>query len=124
MLTPDQLWDFLSLLGLQLSASVPVLVALIAALLARGWFTALLFGLIGFVVSTLLQPAVLGLVTGTPQMALFGLLGLQRGGFTPQVLATIVQFVVVTLLIHWAVRRRRRSRMSESDLAGIEWCRW
>ena len=40
-------------------------------------------------------------------MALFGLLGLQRGGFTPQVLATIVQFVVVTLLIYWAVRRRR-----------------
>ena len=96
MLSPDQLWGFLSLLGLQLSASVPVLVALIAALLARGWFTALLFGLIGFVVSALLQPAVLGLVTGTPQMALFGLLGLQRGGFTPQVLATIVQFVVVT----------------------------
>jgi hypothetical protein len=33
--------------------------------------------------------------------------GLQRGGFTPQVLATIMQFVAVTLLIYWAVRRRR-----------------
>jgi hypothetical protein len=107
MLSPDQLWSFLSLLGMQLSASVPVLVALSAALLARGWLTALLFGLIGFVVSTLLQPAVLGLVTRTPELALFGWVGLQRGGFTPQVAATIVQFVVVTLLIHWAVRRRR-----------------
>jgi hypothetical protein len=107
MPTPDQLWSFLSLLGLQLSASVPVLVALIAAVLARGWLTALLFGLVGFVVSSVLQPAVLGLVTGTPQLALLGLVGLQRGGFTLQVLATVVQFVVVTLLIHGAVRRRR-----------------
>jgi hypothetical protein len=103
MVLPDQLASFLSLLGLQLSASVPVL----AALLARGWLTALLFALIGFVVSTLAQPAVLGLVTGTPALALFGLVGLQRGGFTPQVLATIIQFVAVTLLIYWAVRRRR-----------------
>jgi len=79
MVLPDQLASFLSLLGLQLSASVPVLVALIAALLARGWLTALLFALIGFVVSTLAQPAVLGLVTGTPALALFGLVGLQRG---------------------------------------------
>jgi hypothetical protein len=107
MLTADQVWNFASLLGMQLSASVPVLVALIAALLARGWVTAMLFGLIGFVVSTLLQPAVLGLVTRTPELALFGWVGLQRGGFTPQVLATVVQFVVITLLIHWAVRRRR-----------------
>jgi hypothetical protein len=107
MVLPDQLASFLSLLGLQLSASVPVLVALIAALLARGWLTALLFALIGFVVSALAQPAVLGLVTGTPALALFGLVGLQRGGFTPQVLATIIQFVTVTLLIYWAVRRRR-----------------
>jgi hypothetical protein len=107
MALPEQFAGFLSLLGLQLSASVPVLVALIAALLARGWFTAFLFGLIGFVLSALLQPAVLGLVTRTPELALFGLVGLQRGGFTPQVLATIVQFVVVTLLIYWAVRRRR-----------------
>lgn len=107
MVLPEQVAGFLSLLGLQLSASVPALVALIAALLARGWLTAFLFGLIGFVVSTLLQPAVLGLVTRTPELALFGLVGLQRGGFTPQVAATIVQFVVITLLIHWAVRRRR-----------------
>jgi hypothetical protein len=107
MLLPDQLSSFLSLLGLQLSASVPVLVALIAALLARGWLTAFLFGLIGFVVSTLLQPAVLGLVTRTPELALFGLVGMQRGGFTPQVAATVIQFVVMTLLIHWGVRRRR-----------------
>ena len=107
MAISDQLSSFLSLLGLQLSASVPLLVALIAALLARGWLTALLFGLIGFVARPLLQPAVLGLVTGTPALALFGLVGLQRGGFTPQVLATIIQFVAVTLLIYWAVRRRR-----------------
>ncbi len=107
MALSDQVSSFLSLLGLQLSASVPVLVALIAAISARGWLTAILFGLIGFVVSAVLQPAVLGLVTRTPEMALFGLVGLQRGGFTLQVLATIVQFVVVTLLIHWAVRRRR-----------------
>jgi hypothetical protein len=107
MVLPDQLSGFLSLLGLQLSASVPVLVALCAALLARGWVTTIIFGLIGFVVSTLLQPAVLGLVTRTPELAAFGWVGLQRGGFTPQVAATIVQFVVVTLLIHWAVRRHR-----------------
>jgi hypothetical protein len=107
MLSQDQLLNFLSLLGLQLSASVPLLVALIAALLARGWLTAILFGLIGFVVSTLLQPAVLGLVTRTPELALFGLVGMQRGGFTPHVAATVVQFVVMTLLMHWAVRRRR-----------------
>jgi hypothetical protein len=106
MLSPDQLLSFLSLLGLQLSASVPVLVALLAALLARGWLTALLFGLIGYTVSAVLQPAVLGLVTGTPNLALLGLAGLQRGGFTPQVAATIIQFVAITLLIHWAVRRR------------------
>ena len=109
MALSDQVWSFLSLLGLQLAASVPVLVALVAALLARGWLTAIVFGLIGFVVSAVLQPAVLGLVTRTPEMALFGLVGLQRGGFTLQVLATIIQFVVVTLLIHWAVRRRIRS---------------
>jgi hypothetical protein len=108
MLSPDQLASFLSLLGLQLSASVPVLVALIAAVLARGWLTAILFGLIGYVLSAVLQPAVLGLVTRTPDLMLYGVLGLQRGGFTLQVAATVVQFVVVTLLIHWAVRRRRR----------------
>src|SRR5262245_38735311 len=110
MTLSDQFFSFLPLLGLQLSASVPVLVALIAALLARGWLTAILFGLIGFIVSALLQPAVLGLVTGTPALALFGVVGLQRGGFTPHVAATIVQFVVVTLLIYWAVRRRRAVR--------------
>ena len=110
MTLSDQFFSFLPLLGLQLSASVPVLVALIAALLARGWLTAILFGLIGFIVSALLQPAVLGLVTGTPTLALFGVVGLQRGGFTPQVAATIVQFVAVTLLIYWAVRRRRAVR--------------
>ena len=110
MVVPEQVSGFLSLLGLQLSASVPVLVALCAALLARGWLTAIVFGAIGFVVSTLLQPAVLGLVTRTPELALFGWVGLQRGGITPQVAATVVQFVVVTLLIHWAVRRRRVTR--------------
>ena len=73
MALSDQLVSFVSLLGLQLAASIPVLVALIAALLARGWLTAFLFGLIGFVVSALLQPAVLGLVTRTPELALFGL---------------------------------------------------
>jgi hypothetical protein len=109
MVIPEQVYSFLPLLGLQLAASVPVIVALIAALLARGWLTALLFGLIGFVVSTALQPAVLGLVTRTPELALLGLVGLQRGGLTLNLLATIVQFVVVTLLIHWAVRRRRVS---------------
>jgi len=107
MMLPDQLWNLLSLLGLQLAASVPVLVALVAAILARGWLTAILFGLIGFAVSAVLQPAVLGLVTRTPELALLGLAGLQRGGFTPQVLATAIQFVVITLLIRWAVRRRR-----------------
>jgi hypothetical protein len=107
MALSDQLVSFVSLLGLQLAASIPVLVALLAAVLARGWLTAFLFGLIGFAVSTLLQPAVLGLVTRTPELALFGLVGLQRGGLTLQLAATIVQFVVITLLIHWAVRRRR-----------------
>ena len=107
MAIPDQVYGFLSLLGLQLAASVPVLVALIAALLARGWLTAFLFGLLGFVVTSALQPAVLGLVTRTPELALFGLVGLQRGGLTLQLLATVTQFVVLTLLIYWAVRRRR-----------------
>ena len=107
MALPDQVWTFVSFLGLQLAASVPVLTALAAALLARGWLTAFLFGLIGFVVSAILHPAVLGLVTGAPEFALFGLVGLQRGGLTLQVLATITQFVAVTLLIYWAVRRRR-----------------
>ena len=109
MAISDQVASFLPLLGLQLSASVPVLVALVAALLARGWLTAFVFGLVGYVVAAALQPAVLGLVTRTPELALLGLVGLQRGGFTLQVLATIVQFVGVTLLIHWAVRRRRRA---------------
>ena len=103
----DQVLSFISLLGLQLSASVPVLVALVAALLARGWATAFLFALAGYAVTVVLQPAVLGLVTLTPELALFGLVGLQRGGLTPQLLATTTQFVVITLLIYWAVRRRR-----------------
>ena len=90
MAIPDQVYSLLSLLGLQLAASVPVLVALIAALLARGWLTAFLFGLLGFVVTSALQPAVLGLVTRTPELALFGLVGLQRGGLTLQLLATII----------------------------------
>jgi hypothetical protein len=107
MTMQDQVLSFLPLLGLQLSASVPVLVALVAALLARGWFTAILFGLIGYLIAAVLQPAVLGLVTGTPELALFGVVGLQRGGFTPQVVATVIQFLVVTLLLFWAVRRRR-----------------
>jgi len=107
MTLSDQFFSFLPLLGLQLSASVPVLVALIAALLARGWLTAILFGLVGYAMAAVLQPAVLGLVTRTPELALFGIVGLQRGGFTLQVLATIVQFVAVTLLIYWAIRRRR-----------------
>ena len=107
MAVPDQIANLLSLLGLQLSASVPVLVALLAAVLARGWLTALVFGLVGFAVSAVLQPAVLGLVTGSPELALFGVVGLQRGGLTLQVLATVVQFVAITLLIYWAVRRRR-----------------
>ena len=107
MTLSDQFFSFIPLLGLQLSASVPVLVALIAALLARGWLTAILFGLVGYAIAAVLQPAVLGLVTRTPELALFGIVGLQRGGFTLQVLATIVQFVAVTLLIYWAIRRRR-----------------
>jgi hypothetical protein len=107
MVMPQQAWSFLSLLGLQLAISVPVLVALTAALLARGWLTAFLFGLLGFGVSAVLHPAVLSVVTGSPELALFGLVGLQRGGFTLQVLATIIQFVAITLLIYWAVRRRR-----------------
>ena len=106
MTLSDQFFSFLPLLGLQLSASVPVLVALIAALLARGWLTAILFGLVGYAIAAVLQPAVLGLVTRTPELALFGIVGLQRGGFTLQVLATVVQFVAVTLLIYWAIRRR------------------
>ncbi len=110
MTLSDQFFSFLPLLGLQLSASVPVLVALIAALLARGWLTAILFGLVGYAIAAVLQPAVLGLVTRTPELALFGIVGLQRGGFTLQVLATIVQFVAVTLLIYWAIRRRRALR--------------
>ena len=111
MTLSDQFFSFLPLLGLQLSASVPVLVALIAALLARGWLTAILFGLVGYGIAAVLQPAVLGLVTRTPELALFGIVGLaQRGGFTLQVLATIVQFVAVTLLIYWAIRRRRALR--------------
>ena len=113
MTLSDQFFSFLPLLGLQLSASVPVLVALIAALLARGWLTAILFGLVGYGIAAVLQPAVLGLVTRTPELALFGIVGLQRGGFTLQVLATIVQFVAVTLLIYWAIRRRRRAVRSE-----------
>jgi hypothetical protein len=111
MALSDQVWTFLSFLGLQLAASVPVLTALAAALLARGWLAAFLFGLIGYVLSTILHPAVLGLVTGAPELALFGLVGLQRGGFTLQVLATVTQFVAITLLIYWAVRRRRAGEM-------------
>ena len=61
MTLQDQFLSYLSLLGLQLAASVPLLVALTAALLARGWLTALLFGLIGYAVTVVLQPAVLGL---------------------------------------------------------------
>ena len=103
----DQLLSYLSLLGLQLSASVPLLIALIAALLARGWLTALLFGLIGYALTVVLQPAVLGLVVGSPELGLMNLVALQRGGITPQLFATTTQFVVMTLLIYWAVRRRR-----------------
>ena len=103
----DQFLAYLSLLGLQLAASVPLLIALIAALLARGWLTALLFGLIGYALTIVLQPAVLGLVTGSPELGLFGLVAIQRGGITPQLFATTTQFVVMTLLIYWAVRRRR-----------------
>jgi hypothetical protein len=103
----DQFFSYVSMLGLQLSASVPLLIALIAALLARGWLTALLFGLIGYALTVVVQPAVLGLVTGSPELGLFGLVALQRGGITPQLFATTTQFVVMTLLIYWAVRRRR-----------------
>jgi hypothetical protein len=103
----DQFLSYVSLLGLQLSASVPLLIALIAALLARGWLTALLFGLIGYALTVVLQPAVLGFVTGSPELGLMNLVALQRGGITPQVFATATQFVVMTLLIFWAVRRRR-----------------
>jgi hypothetical protein len=103
----DQFFSYLSLLGLQLSASVPLLIALIAALLARGWLTALLFGLIGYAITVVLQPAVLGLMVGSPELGLMNLVALQRGGITPQLFATTTQFVVMTLLIYWAVRRRR-----------------
>ena len=103
----DQFLGYLSLLGLQLAASVPLLIALIAALLARGWLTALLFGLIGYALTVVLQPAVLGLVMGSPELGLMNLVALQRGGITPQLFATTTQFVVMTLLIYWAVRRRR-----------------
>jgi hypothetical protein len=103
----DQFLSYVSLLGLQLSASVPLLIALIAALLARGWLTALLFGLIGYALTVVLQPAVLGLVVGSPELGLMNLVALQRGGITPQLFATTTQFVAMTLLIFWAVRRRR-----------------
>ena len=105
----DQFLSYLSLLGPQAAATVPLIVALIAALLARGWLTALLFGLIGYALTVVLQPAVLGLALGSPELGLMNLVALQRGGVTPQVLATTTQFVVMTLLIHWAVRRRRIS---------------
>ena len=107
----DQFLSYMSFLGLQLAASVPLLIALIVALLARGWVTALLLALLGYAVSVVLQPAVLGLVTGAPELGLFGLVALQRGGITPQLFATTTQFVVMTLLIYWAVRRRRVSRV-------------
>jgi len=103
----DQFLSYLSFLGLQLAATVPLLVAMIAALLARGWVTALLFGLIGYAVTAVLQPAVLGVMVGSPELGLFNLVALQRGGITPQLFATTTQFVVMTLLIYWAVRRRR-----------------
>ncbi len=77
----------MSLLGLQLSASVPLLVALIAALLARGWLTALVFGLIGYAVTVVLQPAVLGLRDGSPELGTVRTwLHCRRGGITPQLL--------------------------------------
>jgi hypothetical protein len=107
MTLQDQFLSYLSFLGLQLAASVPLLVALIAALLARGWFMALVLALVGYAVTVVLQPTVLGLVTGSPELGLFGLVALQRGGITPQLFATTTQFVVMTLLIYWAVRRRR-----------------
>ena len=107
MTLQQQFLDYLSLLGLQLSASVPLLVALTAALLARGWGTALLFALIGYAVTVVLQPAVLGLMVGSPELGLFNFVAMQRGGITPQLFATTTQFVAMTLLIYWAVRRRR-----------------
>jgi hypothetical protein len=103
----DQFLSYLSLLGLQLAASVPLLIALTAALLARGWLTALLFGLIGYALTVVVQPFVLGLAMNSPEFGLFGLVALKRGGVTLQLLATTTQFVVMTLLIYWAVRRRR-----------------
>jgi hypothetical protein len=103
----DQLLSYLSFLGLQLAASVPFLIALIAALLARGWLTALLFGLVGYAVTVVVQPAVLGVMVGSPELGLFNFVALQRGGITPQLFATTTQFVVMTLMIYWAVRRRR-----------------
>lgn len=109
MTLQDQFLNYLSFLGLQLSASVPVLLALVAALLARGWLTALLLALVGYALTVVLQPAVLGLVTGSPELGLFNLVALRRGGITPQLFATTTQFVVMTLLIYWAVRRRRIS---------------
>ena len=105
----DQFLSYLSLLGPQVAATVPLIVALIAALLARGWLTALAFGFIGYALTVVLQPAVLGLALGSPELGLMNLVALQRGGVTPQVLATTTQFVAMTLLIHWAVRRRRIS---------------
>ena len=57
----------------------------------------------------------LGLVTGTPTLALFGLVGGCSEAASPQVLATIIQFVVVTLLIYWAVRRRRAVQLASSE---------
>ena len=109
MTLQDQFLSYLSLLGPQVAATVPLIVALIAALLARGWLTALVFGLIGYVLTVVLQPAVLGLALGSPELGLMNLVALQRGGVTLQVLATTTQFVVMTLLIYWAVRRRRNS---------------
>ena len=109
MTLQDQFLSYLSLLGPQVAATVPLIVALIAALLARGWLTALVFGLIGYALTVVLQPAVLGLALGSPELGLMNLVALQRGGVTPQVLATTTQFVVMTLLIYWAVRRRRNS---------------
>jgi hypothetical protein len=105
----DQFLSYLSLLGLQMASTVPLLMALTAALLARGWLTALVFGLIAYAVTVVLQPAVLGLVMGSPELGLFNLVALRRGGITPQLFATTTQFVVMTLLIYWAVRRRRIS---------------
>lgn len=105
----DQLLSYLWLLGPQLAATVPLLVALIAALLARGWLTALVFGLIGYAITVVVQPAVLGFAMGSPELGLMNLVALRRGGVTPQLFATTTQFVAMTLLIYWAVRRRRIS---------------